>query len=99
MLTRPPDPREDSQLLAAAADGDREAFAELYRRHLPWLLVRLGFTVFEFVDYVAILKEMTDRRPRHDEVRRVIALAGLEPVSGKRIRALSGGMRRRVGLA
>jgi ABC-2 type transport system ATP-binding protein len=58
-----------------------------------------GFTVFEFVDYVAILKEMTDRRPRHDEVRRVVALAGLEPVSGKRIRALSGGMRRRVGLA
>ncbi|WP_432824438.1 RNA polymerase sigma factor [Dactylosporangium sp. CA-092794] len=42
MLTRPPDPREDSQLLAAITDGDREAFAELYRRHLPWLLVRLG---------------------------------------------------------
>jgi ABC-2 type transport system ATP-binding protein len=58
-----------------------------------------GFTVFEFVDYVAILKELTDRRARHDEVRRVIALAGLEPVSAKRIRALSGGMRRRVGLA
>jgi ABC-2 type transport system ATP-binding protein len=58
-----------------------------------------GFTVFEFVDYVAILKEMTDRRARHDEVRRVIALTGLEPVSGKRIRSLSGGMRQRVGLA
>ncbi|MFG1606604.1 ABC transporter ATP-binding protein [Actinoplanes sp. NPDC049265] len=58
-----------------------------------------GFTVFEFIDYVAILKEMTDRRARHDEVRRVIALTGLTPVSGKRIRALSGGMRRRVGLA
>jgi RNA polymerase sigma-70 factor (ECF subfamily) len=42
MLTRPPDSREDSQLLAAIVDGDREAFAELYRRHLPWLLVRLG---------------------------------------------------------
>ena len=42
MLTRPPDPREDSQLLAAVTEGDREAFAELYRRHLPWLLVRLG---------------------------------------------------------
>jgi ABC-2 type transport system ATP-binding protein len=58
-----------------------------------------GFTVFEFIDYVAILKEMTDRRTRHDEVRRVIALTGLSPVSAKRIRALSGGMRRRVGLA
>jgi ABC-2 type transport system ATP-binding protein len=58
-----------------------------------------GFSVFEFVDYVAILKSMTDRRSRHDEVRRVLALTGLESVSGNRIRALSGGMRRRVGLA
>jgi ABC-2 type transport system ATP-binding protein len=32
-------------------------------------------------------------------VRRVIDLVGLAAVSGKRIRALSGGMRRRVGLA
>jgi ABC-2 type transport system ATP-binding protein len=58
-----------------------------------------GFTVFEFIDYVAILKLLTDRRARHDEVRRVIELAGLASVSAKRIRALSGGMRRRVGLA
>jgi ABC-2 type transport system ATP-binding protein len=58
-----------------------------------------GFSVFEFVDYVAILKSMTDRRARHDEVRRVLALTGLESLGGKRIRALSGGLRRRVGLA
>jgi len=58
-----------------------------------------GFTVFEFIDYVAILKQMTGRRARHDEVRQVIALTGLASVSAKRIRALSGGMRRRVGLA
>jgi ABC-2 type transport system ATP-binding protein len=58
-----------------------------------------GFTVFEFIDYIAILKEMVDRRARHDEVRRVIAEVSLETVSGKRIRKLSGGMRRRLGLA
>jgi ABC-2 type transport system ATP-binding protein len=58
-----------------------------------------GFTVFEFVDYVAILKEMTNRRARHNEVRRVIDLVGLTSVSGKKIRALSGGMRRRVAIA
>jgi ABC-2 type transport system ATP-binding protein len=73
------------------------------RRRLGYLPQEPGFhrgmTVFDFVDYVAILKEMTDRRARHDEVRRVIELAGLAQVSGKRIRALSGGMRRRVGLA
>jgi ABC-2 type transport system ATP-binding protein len=58
-----------------------------------------GFTVFEFVDYVAILKELTDRRARHDEVRRVINAVGLREVSDRKIRALSGGMRRRVGVA
>ncbi len=58
-----------------------------------------GFTTFDFVDYVAILKEMTDRRARHDEVRRVLGLVGLDEVSGKKIRSLSGGMRRRVAVA
>jgi ABC-2 type transport system ATP-binding protein len=58
-----------------------------------------GFSVFEFVDYVAILKELTPARRRHDEVRRVIAAVDLTSVSGKRVRALSGGMRRRVALA
>ncbi len=58
-----------------------------------------SFTAFEFVDYVAILKEWTDRRARHDQVRRVLSLVDLEPVAQKKIRSLSGGMRRRVALA
>ncbi|MDT0344964.1 ABC transporter ATP-binding protein [Streptomyces litchfieldiae] len=58
-----------------------------------------GFTAFEFVDYVAILKELTDRRARHAEVRRVLDAVGLAEQRGKRIRALSGGMRQRVALA
>lgn len=57
------------------------------------------FTTFEFIDYLAILKEMTDRRARHDDVRRVIAQVGLEDVMHRRIKSLSGGMRRRVALA
>jgi hypothetical protein len=31
----------DAELLARTADGDRAAFAELYRRHALWLLLRL----------------------------------------------------------
>ncbi|WP_030955676.1 ATP-binding cassette domain-containing protein, partial [Streptomyces sp. NRRL S-481] len=56
------------------------------------------FTAFEFVDYVAILKEMSDRAARHREVRRVLDEVGLADVRGKRIRKLSGGMRQRVAL-
>jgi ABC-2 type transport system ATP-binding protein len=58
-----------------------------------------GFTSFEFLDYVAILKELTERRARHDEVRRVLELVDLSDRRGTRIRALSGGMRRRLALA
>jgi ABC-2 type transport system ATP-binding protein len=58
-----------------------------------------GFTAFEAVDYIAVLKEHTERRPRHHEVRRVLDLVGLSDVATRRVRALSGGMVRRLGLA
>ncbi len=73
------------------------------RRRLGYMPQEPGFhqnfTTFEFVDYVAILKELGNRRQRHDQVREVLAEVGLSDVRGKRIKALSGGMRRRVALA
>ena len=57
------------------------------------------FSAFEFVDYIAVLKELTNRRERHAEVRRVLELVGLSGERHKKIKALSGGMRRRVALA
>ncbi|MGH8899154.1 MAG: ATP-binding cassette domain-containing protein [Egibacteraceae bacterium] len=57
------------------------------------------FTVFAFIDYVAILKEHTDRRARHLQVRRVLEALDLSTLAGTKIRALSGGMRQRVALA
>jgi len=57
------------------------------------------FSAFDFVDYIAILKELDDRAARRDEVRRVLTVVGLEDVMHKKIRALSGGMRRRVAIA
>ncbi|MDP9185070.1 MAG: ATP-binding cassette domain-containing protein [Actinomycetota bacterium] len=73
------------------------------RRRLGYMPQEPGFhrsfTAFEFVDYIAILKEMTERSSRHNEVRRVLTLLGLQDVMDRKIRALSGGMRRRVALA
>lgn len=73
------------------------------RRRLGYMPQEPGFyrsfTAFEFVDYIAILKEMTDRRLRHDEVHRVLRVVGLESVATRRVKALSGGMRRRLALA
>ena len=73
------------------------------RRRLGYLPQELGyhrhFTVAGFLDYVAILKEITDKRRRAEEVARVLAAIGLEGRASTRIRALSGGMRQRLGIA
>jgi ABC-2 type transport system ATP-binding protein len=73
------------------------------RRRLGYLPQELGyhrhFTVAGFLDYMAILKEITDRRRRAGEVARVLAAVGLEARARTRIRALSGGMRQRLGIA
>jgi ABC-2 type transport system ATP-binding protein len=58
-----------------------------------------GFTAYDLVDYVAILKEHTDRDWRRQEVRRVLQLVGLEDAMHRKIRQLSGGMQQRVALA
>jgi ABC-2 type transport system ATP-binding protein len=73
------------------------------RRRLGYLPQELGyhrhFTVAAFLDYVAILKEITNRRRRAEEVAKVLAITGLEDRARTRIRALSGGMRQRLGIA
>ena len=82
--------------------GDGAARVEI-RRRLGYLPQELGyhrhFTVAAFLDYVAVLKEITDRRRRTEEVARVLAVTSLEHLAGKRIRTLSGGTRQRLGIA
>ncbi|MCH5674793.1 ABC transporter ATP-binding protein [Streptomyces gilvus] len=103
------------RVLATALPADGGAFTVLgqdpatsagrqeVRRALGYLPQTPGFhpdfTPFEFVDYVAILKELTDRGARHREVRRLLEQVDLGEVRGKRIKKLSGGMRQRVALA
>ena len=84
-------------------DPAKEADRVAIRRALGYLPQETGmyrdFTAFDFVDYVAILKEMNGTAQRRDEVRRVLTAVGLEPRMHSKIRALSGGMQRRVALA
>ncbi|MET7691078.1 ABC transporter ATP-binding protein [Streptomyces sp. NPDC005483] len=103
------------RVLATAVPADRGSFTVLghdpvssrgrqqVRRSLGYLPQTPGFhpdfSAFEFVDYVAILKELTDRTARHREVRRVLEEVDLGDVRAQRIKKLSGGMRQRVALA
>jgi ABC-2 type transport system ATP-binding protein len=72
------------------------------RRRLGYLPQNLGyyrgFTVAQFVEYFALLKEMpTGRIPL--AVATAVDRVGLADRSGARLRTLSGGMLRRVGIA
>src|SRR6516165_6354636 len=72
------------------------------RRRLGYLPQNLGyyrgFTVAQFVEYFALLKEMpTARIPL--AVATAVDRVGLGDQSGARLRTLSGGMLRRVGIA
>ena len=73
------------------------------RRELGYLPQELGYpsdmTAFGFIEYVAVLKEWNDREARSQEVRRVLDAVGLADQASVRISRLSGGQRRRVGLA
>jgi len=84
-------------------DPDQPRERTEIRRRIGYLPQEPGFyrnfTCFDFIDYLAILKEHVDRTDRHAEVRRVLDLTGLSDKSTTKIRKLSGGMRRRLALA
>jgi ABC-type multidrug transport system ATPase subunit len=81
-----------------ADGGERRAI----RRRLGYLPQSLGyypnFTVFEFVEYFALLKEVPAHRVR-PAVARAIERVGLGERARSKLRTLSGGMLRRVGIA
>lgn len=94
---------DEGRLEILGHDPGTPAGSLAVRRRLGYLPQDAGFhgsfTAFEAIDYVAVLKEHVTAGARHEEVRRVLSLVGLSDVSAKRVRHLSGGMRRRLGLA
>jgi ABC-2 type transport system ATP-binding protein len=95
-------PDSGSQRLLGLDPADPQQRHEVRRRlgYLPQApALYPGFTPFDLVDYVAVLKEHTDRDWRRQETRRVLEAVGLEAVMHQKIRKLSGGMRQRVALA
>ena len=84
-------------------DPSRRSDRLSIRRRLGYLPQQAGlysgFSGFDLVDYVAVLKEWNDRGRRHDEVRRVLELVDMTADMHRRIRSMSGGMQRRVAIA
>lgn len=84
-------------------DPDRPSGRTEIRRRLGYMPQEPGFyrsfTCFDFLDYLAILKEHVEPSARYEQVRAALTRTGLDDKSKVKIRKLSGGMRQRLALA
>lgn len=90
-------------LQVGAYDGNTESGRTAIKRLLGYLPQELGLypdlKVAEFLDYIAILKRMDDSRKRRLHVEELLETVALQDVAKRKIKTLSGGMKRRVGIA
>jgi len=56
-------------------------------------------SALEFLEYIALLKGMTDKAERNRQLADLLELVGLADDAKRRLRTFSGGMKRRVGIA
>jgi ABC-2 type transport system ATP-binding protein len=56
-------------------------------------------SAFEFLEYVALLKGVTDKAERQKQLAETLELVGLSGDARRKMRTFSGGMKRRVGIA
>ena len=56
-------------------------------------------SALEFLEYIALLKGVTDKTERNKQLEEVLEQVGLTGDSRRRLRTFSGGMKRRVGIA
>jgi ABC-type multidrug transport system ATPase subunit len=93
----------DGTLSVGGHDGTTERGRTAVKRVLGYLPQDLGMypdlSAREFLDYIAILKGMDDRRARSKRVEELLALVGLGDVAARKLKTFSGGMKRRAGIA
>ncbi len=58
-----------------------------------------NLTVYEYLDYIALLKEIKDKKERQRQIKYTLEIVGLENCRKKKLREFSGGMLRRAGIA
>ncbi len=84
-------------------NGNTEHGRTAIKRILGYLPQDLGMypdlSAREFLDYIAILKGIDDRRERQKRVAELLETVSLSDVANRKLKTFSGGMKRRVGIA
>jgi ABC-type multidrug transport system ATPase subunit len=84
-------------------DGTTERGRTAIKRMLGYLPQDLGMypdlSAREFLDYVAILKGIDERKVRRQRVEELLEVVSLSDVAHRKLKTYSGGMKRRVGIA
>ncbi len=93
----------EGTLRVAGHDLRTESGKRAMKRILGYLPQELGLygelSAAQFVDYMAILKGLRDRRERERRVAEVLERVALSEAAHRKIKGFSGGMKRRVGIA
>jgi ABC-2 type transport system ATP-binding protein len=84
-------------------NGNSEKGRKAIRHVLGYLPQDFGvypdLSAHEFLDYIGILKGLRDRTARHRRVEELLEIVSLTPVSNRKLKTFSGGMKRRIGIA
>jgi ABC-2 type transport system ATP-binding protein len=84
-------------------NGNTEQGRSAIKRVLGYLPQDFGvypdLTAREFLDYIGILKGLDTRTARHQRVEELLEIVSLTPVSHRKLKTFSGGMKRRIGIA
>ena len=84
-------------------NGNTEQGRKAIKRVLGYLPQDFGvypdLSAREFLDYIGILKGLDDRTTRHQRVAELLEIVSLSPVSNRKLKTFSGGMKRRIGIA
>jgi ABC-type multidrug transport system ATPase subunit len=84
-------------------DGNTERGRNAIKQVLGYLPQDFGvypdLSAREFLDYIGILKGLDVQTARHRRVEELLEIVSLTPVANRKLKAFSGGMKRRIGIA
>jgi ABC-2 type transport system ATP-binding protein len=84
-------------------NGNTEPGRKAIKRELGYLPQDFGvypdLSAHEFLDYIGMLKGLGDRTTRHLRIEELLEIVSLTPVSHRKLKTFSGGMKRRIGIA